>query len=211
MISVITNHLIAYSSLDHTHPLGAIHDNSTNLLLLNEIDSVLKPKTVLDLGCSGGQWVIDWHNHGRVAIGLEGSDWPLRQQRANWPNYFGKNLFLADITYPFEIFQNDNKLFFDLVTAWEVLEHIEESSLDSLFGNIQGLLSDNGVFLGTVSHVGSPHMGVDLHRTIKDLQWWEKKFSQYFQVGDYKFVNSVRQDVLDAGQSTHFYLTKKGE
>lgn len=209
MITVLTNNPIAIDSLDHNYPLGAIHDNNTNLLLIDEIECFLNVENVLDLGCSGGQWVIDWLNRGKLAIGLEGSDWPLRQQRDNWPQYYGKNLFLADITKPFEILFDKKPIKFDLITAWEVLEHIEEVDLDNLLLQIERLLSEQGVFLGTVSHVGSPYRGVDLHRTIKDLSWWHKKFSEYFTIQDYKFVNSVRQDVIDAGQSTHFCLYKK--
>jgi hypothetical protein len=54
----------------------------------------------MDLGCSGGGIILDALLRGHMAIGLEGSDVSLKQQRAEWrviPNH----LFTCDITKPF--------------------------------------------------------------------------------------------------------------
>ena len=47
----------------------------------------------LDLGCSGGQLVIDYIDRGHLGIGLEGSNYSVINKRANWPKYHNKNLF----------------------------------------------------------------------------------------------------------------------
>jgi len=57
----------------------------------------------------------------------------------------GKNLFTCDITKPFEVVQGSQPVRFDLITAWEVLEHIGPDALDQVFRNISGIC-DRGIF-----------------------------------------------------------------
>src|SRR3954466_16367742 len=137
-----TKHPVAFESPDHLAPRGTMNDNSTNkkfvTFMAERIDREL-PGVIhgsLDLGCSGGQLVRDFRDMGWIAVGLEGSDYSLKHKRANWPELAGKNLFTCDITKPFELLNHEAPLKFDLITAWEVIEHIGTADLDQLFRNI---------------------------------------------------------------------------
>ena len=128
----------------------------------------------MDLGCSGGQLVKDFKDLGWIAVGLEGSDYSLKHGRANWPKMAGKNLFTCDITKPFEVLSNQQPVQFDLITAWEVLEHIPPTSLDQLFRNIAGHLRSGGYFIASTTSAPDFHDGVDLHQSkFSNKQWRE--------------------------------------
>lgn len=182
MIKIITNHPIATDSPDHLHPWGTKRDNFTKLEFVNEIKNYFdnKPFNFLDLGCSGGQLVIDFKNinPNNISIGLEGSDYSANIGRANWAKYHNTNLFTCDITKPFSIEKNGTLVKFDLITAWEVLEHIPPDLLDTLFQNIYNNLSDQGVFAGSINMRSDKPQGVELHLTREKPPFWEKVFKR---------------------------------
>ena len=112
-MKLITEFPIAYDSPDHLIPHGTKNDNYTNEDFINEVHEYFKLNHELDkikfmdLGCSGGQLAVDFHERGNISIGLEGSDYSLKHERANWPKYYEKVLFTCDITKPYKIV-NDN-------------------------------------------------------------------------------------------------------
>jgi len=169
-----TNYPIAYESLDHLHPLGTMQDNTRSISFYNKCALLYKDQlSYLDLGCSGGGLVFDFSLHGRVSIGLEGSDYSKKKGRANWrtiPN----NLFTCDITQPFEILSkaNNTKFKFKIVSCWEVLEHIDEHDLKQFFINVLAHLDCDGIFVGSISQVASD----PLHVTVKKFDWWKSMF-----------------------------------
>src|SRR3954470_10044496 len=156
-VQVVTKHPVAFESPDHVAPYGTKYNNSTNrkfVLLLNKIvrqQNRQGPPSFMDLGCSGGQLVKDFKDLRWVAVGLEGSDYSLKTRRANWRDLAGKNLFTCDITKPFEIKLEERDLKFDLITAWEVMEHIHPDDLDQLFGNIRAHLKEGGYFIASTA------------------------------------------------------------
>lgn len=179
-VSVNTDFPIAFESPDHLVPWGTMNDNSTNrkfilhMLTLVEQQQGPGPKAFLDLGCSGGQLVKDFKRLGWQAVGLEGSDYSLRHRRANWKDLAGINLFTADITKPFEITENGSPLRFDLITAWEVIEHIHPNDLDALFQNIVHYLKPGGIFVASTTAAPDVHDGVDLHQSKFTNPEWRK-------------------------------------
>lgn len=178
-IFVKTDHPIAADSLDHTQPRGAALDNSRNrrfnwkLYALHP--SLDRPMRVLDLGCSGGGFVRDCLYDGRLAVGIEGSDYAANWGRAEWPLLEGKYLFTADIARPFEVVNADRRagerVLFDVVTLWEVLEHIKERDLPALFQNIRSHLMPGGLVIASISSEPLVH-----HQTVQDLSWWTAAF-----------------------------------
>jgi 2-polyprenyl-3-methyl-5-hydroxy-6-metoxy-1,4-benzoquinol methylase len=134
-----------------------------------------RPLGALDLGCSGGQLVKDFLDLGWLSVGLEGSDFSLKHGRANWPALAGKNLFTCDVTKPFKIIANGQPVRFNLITMWEVLEHISTQDLPGLFANISGHLTDGGYFIASTTSVPDIHDGVDLHQT----QWTNARWCQW--------------------------------
>ena len=111
MFDVLTDFRVACESPEHIKPLGTKIDNNTSAELIAEVESFFSGKKVstLDLGCSGGQFVVDLFKRGHRAVGIEGSDYSLRNRRANWPAYHKHLLFTADLTKPFEVFEDGNR------------------------------------------------------------------------------------------------------
>ena len=214
-ITLQTNHPIAFNSPDHLMPWGTRRDNHTNPKFIEEIHQYFKLKhevdnfNFLDLGCSGGQLVVDLHNNGNIAVGLEGSDYSVKHQRANWPEYHNKILFTCDVTKPYTIYNNSEKVEFDMITAWEVVEHIHPDDLSAFFLQISNNLKFGGVFLASISTKEDVIQGYKLHQTVWDEITWYKNFPKLLketnlETYQYPFEHKVRWD----GGSFHILLQK---
>lgn len=216
MIRLLTDHPIAYNSPDHILPWGTMRDNHTSEDFIRETSEYFKMHQginqlkVLDLGCSGGQLVIDYHNKGNLAVGLEGSDYSVKHQRANWPQYYNKVLFTCDITKPYSLELNNEILKFNLITAWEVIEHIHPDDLRNFFKYIENNLDVGGIFVGSISSKEEVIEGVRLHQSVFSEEEWFKLLGEIFEassleIGKYPFENKVRNDQ----GSFHIMLKKK--
>ena len=204
MISIKTKFPIALDSPDHLYPWGTKNDNSTNIGFIDDISNFCKQNgksnfNFLDLGCSGGQLVIDVLNRGNLAIGLEGSDYSIINKRANWPKYYNKNLFTCDITKKYELFNNNLLIKFDIISAWEVIEHIAENDLISFFTHISNNLNSGGIFCGSISQKEEVLEGYKLHQTVWDELTWYSNLPSILdglnlKLYNYPFKNKVRED-----------------
>jgi len=216
MVKVYTQYRRAISSADYSYPQGAKYDNHTSWGFIREVNDAFRSKKlkVLDLGCAGGQYVIDMNSVGHLAIGLEGSDYNLVNKQFNWPN---EHLFTCDISKPFYIVEYDDQvddvMKFDLVTAWEVLEHLSKEEMGVLFSTIYSHLAENGFVLISVGFKPNPVPGtnLDLHVTQMNEENWRVFLSYYWKVSDYPFVSAVRGFGSDLGESFLFRLDKKPE
>jgi len=186
-LQVVTEHPVAFKSPDHLAPFGTMYDNSTNrgfILLLNEIVRQkgfgVDGPAYMDLGCSGGQLVKDFIDLNWTAVGLEGSDYSLKHRRANWKTLAGKNLFTCDLTKPFQVQRNGQPLKFNLITAWEVMEHIHPNDLDQVFGNIRSHLAEGGYFIASTASYSSIQDGIELHQTRMTNSEWRKFIAQRY-------------------------------
>jgi 2-polyprenyl-3-methyl-5-hydroxy-6-metoxy-1,4-benzoquinol methylase len=181
-ITVQATREIAYESPDHLIPFGTRFDNSRHRRFnkkLFELYGVDVPLSVLDLGCSGGGFVKDCLDAGCLAVGIEGSDYSKKLRRAEWRT-IPENLFTADITVPFEIFgefpAGQRRLEFDLITSWEVMEHIHERDIPGVVENIKKHLAPGGLWMMSIALGDDFHKGVNLHQTVKPKTWWVEKF-----------------------------------
>ena len=132
-IKLETEYPVAYESNDHIVPHGTIRDDTRYPRFIHACEMYFKDMDKLafaDLGCSSGGIVLDALLRGHEAVGLEGSDESFRQQRAHW-RVIPKNLFTCDVTKPFTLKKDGIRKEFDVISAWEMLEHIGESDLDS--------------------------------------------------------------------------------
>jgi len=204
-MKINTNHPIAINSPDHLYPWGTKADNSTDARFIEEVELYFNNKKIsfLDIGCSGGQLVVDFHNRGHLSIGIEGSNYSVIHQRANWPAYHNNILFTCDATHPYTILDDtDNKILFDCITAWEVVEHIAPNELDMFFTNILNHMHDTSIFIGSISLVNDFHDGngtfgkkVELHQSVfTEKTWMEEILPRYFNIEKYPFSAKVRPE-----------------
>jgi cyclopropane fatty-acyl-phospholipid synthase-like methyltransferase len=86
---------------------------------------------------------------------------------------------------------------FDVITAWEVLEHLDPHRLQIALAGIYNHLEDDGIFLGSVSLISDAPEGIELHQIIKPWDFWIDQFQKngMFTVEAYPFekVYPVRQ------------------
>ncbi len=177
-IKLVTEHPVAYDSIDHIDPAGTIDDNTRHYGFYNKCRLLYGENlSFLDLGCSGGGLVFEFALNGHVAIGLEGSDISKTLARANWRT-IPDNLFCCDITKEFELRDctKNATSCFNVISCWEALEHIPESSLEGLFNNIKRHSEDGGIFIGSVCTRPSRR---EHHVTVKDESWWMDQFSEH--------------------------------
>ena len=182
MLSVQTDHRVAADSVDHLHPRGTKQDNTTCSAF---VDAFADPplSSYLDLGCAGGGLVKQFHDAGTFAVGIEGSDYGRVHQFAEWAT-IPERLFTADLTKPFRVLNDGQPLLFRLVTAWEVLEHIQEESVPQLLSTIRGHLEVGGHFLGSISRVSDCVENIEYHCTLHQPDWWDQQFLNASMVPD---------------------------
>lgn len=201
-----TAHVVAYDSADHIAPHGTAVDNSRHPRFVRACERIFDRKlAALDLGCSGGGLVRDFLIRGHVAMGLEGSDYSLKAQRAEWRNLEGW-LRTCDITKPFQIeTTGGSKAKFDVISAWEVLEHLHREDLPTFFNNVRDHLAPDGLFVASVALTEDvdPVTGAVWHVTLEPREWWEGQMAECglktidtpFEVADYvRGAGTVRFD-----------------
>lgn len=169
-ITVDTDHLIAVGSPDHEIPHGTKNDNSINIKFNNRVHNIFRRRiSVLDLGCAGGGMVRSFIEQGDMAIGIEGSDFCRKNNLHEWPN-IPNRLFTADITKPFQILEYYEPMKFDVITAWEVMEHLSKDQLPQTFKNIENHLQNKGIFVASINTLIDRNK--IYHKTIESEKWW---------------------------------------
>lgn len=185
-ITLETEFPLAKDSPDYIQPWGTRRDNSKNIRFNKKLCRLFgdDPIRILDLGCAGGGFVQSVIEDGHIGVGLEGSDWSKNLGRGAWGKI--QTLFTCDITKPFLIYDADIEhyptqkvpFYFNIITAWDVLEHIREEDLSQLIENIHTHLSFNGLFICSIDDGEEIINKVQLHQTIKTRNWWIEKFKE---------------------------------
>lgn len=181
---------VAIDSLDHIHPCGTANDNTICPWFVDKITNFYNRQiNFLDFGCAGGGLVKEFHEKGHIAVGLEGSDYSLIRKRAEWgtiPN----NLFTCDVTEKFQLYYNDEPIKFDIITCWEVMEHIPEIKLPMLFENIKKHLKNDGYWIMSISQ--NPEQMY--HVNGKHSSYWYSVFNSNGFVVNEKMYNYIDPD-----------------
>jgi SAM-dependent methyltransferase len=177
-----SEHPVARDSVDHLYPHGTANDNTHWPPFVEACERLFaSPLCFLDLGCAGGGLVKDFVDRGHYAVGLEGSDYSERTGRAEWTTIPG-HLATCDIRRPFHLSHRDGTpLRFDVISAWDVLEHIDEVDLPVLLENVFEHLKDAGVFVGSVSTRPARALpdGRNYHATVQPVSWWHDLFGRH--------------------------------
>ncbi|NBY56198.1 MAG: methyltransferase domain-containing protein [Betaproteobacteria bacterium] len=212
---------VAIDSPDHIVPWGTARDNSTHLgfnaKLLHWIPKAYL--SVLDIGCSGGGFVRSMVNEGVFAVGVEGSDYSKLRKRAEWDT-IPDRLFTADATAPFQLDfaekdgSNLQPLQFSVITAWEMIEHVREEDLQTVFSNIDKHLIKNGVVVMSISPNDDFIEGVNLHQCVHEKSWWIDKLRSLGWENHDFLVDFFEPDWIrsepNAPGSFHVCLTRVG-
>ncbi|PCJ59140.1 MAG: hypothetical protein COA65_06825 [Rhodospirillaceae bacterium] len=182
-VSITTEHPVAIASNDHLHPKGTKNDITRHPRFVAALKKCLgNDLAYLDLGCSGGGLVFDFLMRGFEAYGIEGSDYSRKHKRAFW-GIIPDRLFTADITKPFQLREKDGDgpKTFRVIGAWEVLEHLEATALESFFRNVRDHLRDDGLFVASVATTDDidPLMGINWHKTVKPKDWWIERCAAF--------------------------------
>lgn len=178
-VRIETKHPVAIASHDHLFPRGTVNDNTRYPRFVKACERVLGRKlAALDVGCAGGGMVLEFLLEGHRAFGVEGSDTSAKSLRAEW-RLLGDRLFTADATKPFAIMEGTDRLAFDLICAWEVMEHIPEHLLPGLLHNVTDHLAPDGLFVGSVAMFPDedPATGAVWHVTLRGKTWWRERFA----------------------------------
>jgi|694.fasta_scaffold38412_4 cyclopropane fatty-acyl-phospholipid synthase-like methyltransferase len=207
MIKIETKKQIVYESFDYTNPIGNVADNHTNAGLIEEIEKYFNKTEglhILDIGCAGGQFIVDCFTKGHSAYGIDGVDHVLTNEAAaghhNWKSYYNKNFFLADAGEPYTISDEEVIVKFDCISTWENIEHIFPNNLNNYFTNVSNHLSDAGIFIGSISTHEHDH-----HPSAFPYEFWEDKFKENgLTFEPYCFNNKLRE----CGGSLYFTSKK---
>ena len=231
-VKVITDHPHPLASPDYTNPAGSIEDNNTFTYFIYEIDNTFSglPYALLDIGCAGGQFVVDVYNKGWPwrAVGLEGGnilgmtenfesrevsrgDLTIAAGAENWKLYKDKCLFHADVSKPFEIVDPRGDLIqFCVVTAWEFFEHPLPEEIPGIMENIVKHIRPGGLFIGTINACLGGVEGH--HRCARSREWWDNIFiSHGFEVLLYPFRTTPRTSIEFLHRMVHNHQNKAEE
>jgi 2-polyprenyl-3-methyl-5-hydroxy-6-metoxy-1,4-benzoquinol methylase len=88
---------------------------------LNELVLRVKPKTINEIGCGEGYWVIHWTNKGYQARGSDFSKTAINLAKINAKNH-GVDPSLFKISSIYNLSKKDQA---DLIICCEVMEHLE--------------------------------------------------------------------------------------
>jgi hypothetical protein len=180
-VDLQTDYVLASASNDHINPESTIEGIVRPAYFVRDCIRQLGPEIkCLDLGTGAAGLVFEFAMNDIFAIGVDGSDFCRKNGVGYWP-LLNDNLFTCDITKPFTFLSKEGHVpvNFDIVTMWEVLEHIAESDLSMLLSNIERHLGKDGYFIGSVSlveyvdSIGNPY-----HVTLKPREWWKARFME---------------------------------
>ncbi len=126
------------------------------------VNKLVRPESVLDVGCGVGTWLAEWINQGVTdVLGLDGDYLDSAAMQIE-PTTF----LPVDLRSPFSLGRR-----FDLVESLEVAEHLEESCADAF---VQSLAShaDTVLFSAAIPGQGGTH-----HVNEQWPSYWAEKFA----------------------------------
>lgn len=138
-------------------------------IMVHQWNDYFKPTSVLDLGCGRGCYLFFWKWFVEETKGLEISEWAQQNAFCN-----KDDILVIDITTINQAFE------FDLITAIDILEHLDYKDLD----NVLNMMQKTGKkFLFSIPFIGDPNLEADNTHIIKeDKEWWVNKLSKYFTI-----------------------------
>ena len=167
---------VAVDSPDHLQPRGTAENFMTHFGFIVAMRRRMGTSgAMLDLGCSSGRLVRDFRDIGWTAVGLEGSDYSLKARRPCWDTEANISLFTCDIGRPFELRNRGDLIQFDVITCFQVLEHLDFPRLGYLMQSIESHSKVGTLFIVSTANNSEIVNGVELHVT----QWSRKQWVDF--------------------------------
>ena len=158
------------------------------------INDIFHPKSVIDVGCATADLVKGFVDLNIDAYGIEGSKEVLpylirsdeeAPNMAEGFNPLSSRILIEDLRVPYDNSWDEVK--FDLVTCFEVAEHIEEEYADIFLDNITGL-SDK-----ILMSYAEPGQEGHSHVNCQPFDYWFYKFSDRHYIYDAAIVEAVKK------------------
>jgi 2-polyprenyl-3-methyl-5-hydroxy-6-metoxy-1,4-benzoquinol methylase len=196
-----TKYPLCVDSMDYINPVGAVNDDNCNPLYVDEVISLFNhPISYLELGCAGGTIVDYLVSRGHDAYGIDGTDHPIKIGRTAWKKHHNTRLFTCDLSKPFDILESPK---FDVISAWEFMEHLPPKCINYLMAKLYKLLKEDGIILFGISSVECSH-----HLSVFTREIWEQNvFSELFDTHDYNLTSKYREDYI--GDHKSFFVILK--
>jgi hypothetical protein len=178
IVQLQSDHPVAAESPDHYAPRGTARDNTRHQRFVRRCEQHYHNICHLDIGCAGGGLVWDFAVRGHRSVGIEGSDFSLKSCRAEWRT-IPDRLFTADITQPFGLYSAEGeRLLFNIITAWEVFEHIPPHRVSATIGHLLASLASDGILVCSIATFVDVDetTGVVYHQTVRSRDWWIDQF-----------------------------------
>lgn len=216
--------------LKNLYASGASCDFNTDLKFIREVIDRFNLEenekiNWLDLGCAGGKLILDAAEQKEtdICIGLDGSVGVYNQE--SWSSKKNSHILKnADISKPFTILDSKkDKVIFDVITSWEVIEHLYEEDLEQYFNNVHDHLANSGVFIGSIANFPdyrdengwsfdhpsfNPNGKIyQLHNTLWSFDKWNLFLEKWFNIHTFDFSNYFRN--MDRRLTYYFMATKK--
>ena len=155
-------------------------------IVCDAIIDVLKPKSVIDVGCGNGDLLRGFHDKGIKILGIEGTK-----------NYSANTMLpLIEVDeyvslYPICIHDFRKKGFvcgkFDLAICFEVAEHIELEYTDIFLDNLCSL-SDRILFSAAGPGQGGIH-----HHNCQHKVYWINKINAKGYICNFKIITKLQE------------------
>ena len=133
-------------------------------LMVKQWNDHFKPGSVLDLGCGRGPYLFFWNWFVKCLKGIELSEWAVNHA-------FHSCVVQGDITKKKE-YAN-----FDLITAIDVLEHLNDEELGETLKN---MIAHGKCFLFSIPFKGDPNLEKDkTHKQFRSKLEWISLLNSY--------------------------------
>lgn len=183
---ILTEHSFALNSPDYYSPTDFREYKTTrSQRFVCKVEQIFQKKPVkhIDLGCGRGGITLDFLLRKNISVGLDGTDVFSTAFEREWDILGGKNLFTADVCEEFKIFYKEKKgkeepFQADIITAFELLEHLPEEKLSRFFKNIADHLTANGLFVCSISYGSYMINGIEHHICRHPKDWWISKMGE---------------------------------
>lgn len=139
-----------------------------HFLFVKQWNEFFKPKSVADFGCGTGLYLYAWEMTNAKCHGYEYSNFAINNKKCDSTIY---QLDLNNKSLDIPIVENGS----DLVTALDVLEHLEYDKLDNAIDNL--IFESDKYILTSIPYKGTPNCEMDKTHIIKESEdWWRQKF-----------------------------------